>query len=144
MTLHLDPSDPRHAHALELLAERGIGWLGTNGRDGYPHAVPVWFVWHDGAVLTFSQPHAAKARNLAADARASLSLETSDDGEDWLLIQGDAELLPEPTAVWIEEVREQYLAKYSDGLAALGWPLERIIDDFSLVICLRPRKLIGG
>lgn len=143
MSLRLDASDPRHARALELLDERTIGWLGTNGRDGYPHAVPVWFVWHDDAVLTFSQPRAAKAHNLRADPRAMLQLETSDDGEEWLVLQGEAELLPEPTAVWIERVREQYLAKYAAGLDALGWPIERIIDDFSLAIALRPNKLIG-
>ncbi len=143
MTFRLDASDPRHARALELLAEREIGWLGTNGRDGYPHAVPVWFVWHDDAVITFSQPHAAKARNLRADQRAMLQLETSDDGEEWLVLQGDAELLLEPTAVWIERVREQYLAKYTSGLDALGWSLQRLVDDFSLVIAVRPHKLIG-
>ncbi|SIT89822.1 pyridoxamine 5'-phosphate oxidase family protein [Microbacterium sp. RU33B] len=143
MTFRLDASDPRHARALELLADREIGWLGTNGRDGYPHAVPVWFVWHDEAVITFSQPHAAKARNLRADRRAMLQLETSADGEEWLVLQGDAELLSEPTAVWMERVREQYLAKYTAGLDALGWSLQRLVDDFSLVIALRPHRLIG-
>lgn len=140
----LDHGDSRHARALALLTTRGIGWLGTNGRDGYPHAVPVWFVWRDDAVLTFSQPHAAKARNLAADPRASLSLETSDDGEEWLLVQGDAELLPEPTGEWMPRVRDTYLAKYRSGLDALGWELDRIVDDFSLAIRLRPTRIIGG
>lgn len=143
MTLHLDPADARHAHALDLLRTRGIGWLGTNGRDGYPHSVPVWFVWHVDAVLTFSQPHAAKARNLAADSRASLSLETGDDGEEWLLLQGDAEILPEPTAEWMPRVRDEYLAKYQGGLDGLGWELDRIIDDFSVAIRLRPNRIIG-
>lgn len=143
MTLHLDPADERHARALALLASRDIGWLGSNGRDGYPHSVPVWFVWHDGAVLTFSQPRAAKARNLEADPRASLSLETSADGEEWLLLQGDAEILAEPTAHWMDVVRDDYLRKYRSGLDALGWELDRIVDDFSLVIRLRPQRIIG-
>jgi len=143
MTFAFDPAVRAHARALELLDTREIGWLATNGRNGYPHAVPVWFVWHDGAVLTFSQPHAAKARNLEADRRAPFQLETSEDGEEWLLLQGDVEILAEPTAVWIEAVRGRYLEKYQTGLDALGWPLERIIDDFSLALAFRPHKLIS-
>ncbi len=43
----------------------------------------------------------------------------------------------------IEAVRERYLEKYQTGLDALGWPLERIIDDFSLALSFRPHKLIS-
>lgn len=143
MSFAFDAARPAHARALDLLDTREIGWLATNGRNGYPHSVPVWFVWQDGAVLTFSQPHAAKARNLAVDRRAAFQLETSDDGEEWLLLQGEVEILAEPTAVWIEPVRERYLEKYQRGLDALGWPLDRIIDDFSLALAFRPHKLIS-
>lgn len=141
--LRLDPAVARHARALALLNERVIGWLATNGRDGYPHSVPVWFVWHDDAAIIFTQPGSAKARNLRVDPRAALQLETSEDGEEWLLLQGDAELLPEPTSVWMQRVGADYLRKYRAGLDALGWQPERIIEDFSLVIALRPRRIIG-
>ncbi len=139
-----DPADARHQHALDLLRTREIGWLGTNGRNGYPHAVPVWFLWHDDAVLTFSQPHAAKARNLAEDSRAMFQLETAEDGEDWLLLQGVVEFSDESTEAWMDRVGEAYLAKYQAGLDALGWSLARMTGDFSLALILRPNRLILG
>ncbi len=141
--LSLDPTRASHAKALELLSTREIGWLVSTGRDGYPHAVPVWFLWIDGAVVTFSQPRAAKARNLIADPRAAFHLEAGDDGEEWLLLQGTAEFSSEPASAWFDRIGEAYLAKYRAGLDALGWTPERLYEDFSLVILVHPHKLIS-
>jgi PPOX class probable F420-dependent enzyme len=139
----LDPAKSSHAAALELLAAREIGWLVSTGRDGFPHAVPVWFLWLDEVVVTFSQPRAAKVRNLEADPRAAFHLEAGDDGEEWLLLQGTAEFSPEPASAWFERIGDVYLEKYQAGLDALGWTPERMYLDFSLVILFRPHKLIS-
>ncbi|GAA2011555.1 pyridoxamine 5'-phosphate oxidase family protein [Microbacterium ulmi] len=141
--LSLDPSVPAHAAALDRLETREIAWLGSTGRDGYPHSVPVWFVWHDGAAVVFSQPHAAKARNLRADPRASLVLETAAHGEEWVLLQGTVEFSPEPASAWLERFADVYLAKYGDGLAFLGWTPERITGDYSLVLLFHPQRIIA-
>ncbi|MBN9171243.1 MAG: pyridoxamine 5'-phosphate oxidase family protein, partial [Microbacterium sp.] len=47
----LDPADDVQGRALAALESEEIGWLGSTGRDGFPHAVPVWFLWHDDAVV---------------------------------------------------------------------------------------------
>lgn len=139
----LDPTDPVHARALARLESETIGWLGTIGRDGYPHAVPVWFLWHDGAVLVFSQPRTAKVRNLRTDPHAFLHLEAGVDGEQLQVLQGIAELSPEPTSAWIERVGDAYLAKYAAGIAHLGWTPGKMYADYSTAIVLRPQKLIA-
>ena len=139
----LDPANDVHARTLESLRTEEIGWLGSNGRDGFPHAVPVWFLWHDDAVLTFSQPHAAKVRNLRADPRAMLHLEAGDDGERMQVLQGTVEISDEPAAAWFERIGDAYLAKYQTGLDNLGWSVERMTGDFSLALILRPHKLIA-
>ena len=141
--LRLDPANEVHARALHRLGTERIGWLGTNGRDGYPHAVPVWFLWHDDAVLVFSQPTTAKVRNLRADPRAMFHLEAGADGEQLQVLQGTAELLAESTAVWAERVGKAYLQKYAAGIAHLGWTPEKMFADYSTVIRLRPHKLIA-
>lgn len=139
----LDPDNPAHAAVLARLETEEIGWLGSNGRDGFPHAMPVWFVWHDGAVVTFSQPHAAKMKNLRVDPRALFHLEAGEDGEQVHVFQGTVEILPETTTEWLARAGEVYRAKYTEGLARLGWTEQRLADDFSVVLAVRPHKLIG-
>ena len=58
--LALDPADPVHADVLARLASDHIGWFTTVRADGSPHAVPVWFLWHDGRVLEISDAYTAK------------------------------------------------------------------------------------
>ena len=64
-----DPADDLHARALARLESEQVAWLGTIGRDGYPHAVPIWFLWRDGRALIMSEPSTVKVRNLRANDR---------------------------------------------------------------------------
>jgi len=141
--LHLSPDDPRHAKALERLRTEEIGWLGSIGRDGFPHAVPVWFLWQDDVAYVFSQPTAAKVKNLRANPNAMLHLEAGETGDDMHVLQGTAEVSPEPTTAWLDRIGDAYLAKYTAGLARLGWAPERMWNDYSTVVIFRPHKLIA-
>ena len=141
--LTLDPANEKHARAIERLGAELIGWLGSNGRDGFPHAVPVWFLWHDDVVYVFSQPGSAKVKNLRADAKALFHLEAGGDGEQLQMLQGTVELSSEPTIAWLGRLGEAYLAKYATGIRALGWEPERMWADYSTVVIFRPHKLIA-
>jgi PPOX class probable F420-dependent enzyme len=88
--LDLARSDDRHTS--ERLSAEPVIWLGTVGPHGRPHNVPVWFAWHDPAVLIFSMPKTAKARNLRRSPLASLALDSADSGKDIVLAEGHAEL----------------------------------------------------
>lgn len=139
----LDPADERHAKALARLENEEIGWLGTVGRDGFPHAVPLWFLWHDGAAYVFSQPGSVKVKNLRENPRALLHLEAGDDGEQLHVLQGTVELSDEPTVAWLDRIGEPYLAKYAGGIANLGWTNDRMWTEYSTVLIFRPHKLIA-
>ncbi|GAA2976306.1 PPOX class probable F420-dependent enzyme [Microbacterium terrae] len=139
----LDERVERDARALDRLRSEAIGWLGTNGRDGFPHAVPVWFLWHDDAVIVFVQPGSAKAKNLRADARALFHLEAGDDGEQMHVLQGTVEISHADAASWISRIGEAYLGKYATGIAGLGSTPERMWADYSMVVVFRPHKLIA-
>jgi PPOX class probable F420-dependent enzyme len=54
--------DPR---GQALLDEAKIMVLATVRPDGAPHAVPVWFVWHDGRLYFGTELDTAKVRNIA-------------------------------------------------------------------------------
>jgi PPOX class probable F420-dependent enzyme len=67
-------------------------WLVTRWPDGRPHAMPVWAVWHAGALWFSSGKDSRKARNLAADPRCVL---TTEDAMNPVVVEGEAELLTE-------------------------------------------------
>jgi PPOX class probable F420-dependent enzyme len=136
-----DEQNPVHQMALRKLAGDHIAWLTTIRPDGRPHSVPVWFLWHDGQVLTFSEPGTQKTRNLRAHGDALLALETGAGGDEVVILDGSAEISGEPAAAWLDRIGEAYQTKYADGLRALGLTLEQMAVRYSEVIVLSPRKL---
>lgn len=138
-----DPDDDVHARALARLATERIAWIGTNGRNGYPHAVPVWFLWHDGAVVVMSEPTSAKVRNAAEDGRVLVHLESGDDEEQLTVLQGTAEVLHDASPSWMPVIGEAYLAKYEHDLPPLKLTLESMAARYSTVIRVTPEKLIA-
>jgi PPOX class probable F420-dependent enzyme len=55
-----------------FVAGRRLGRVATVGVDGQPHVVPVMYAFADGAFWFSSDPGDRKARNIRANARASL------------------------------------------------------------------------
>src|SRR6202521_6122361 len=78
------------AWADERLGASRNFWLATRWPDGRPHVMPVWAVWHDGALWFSSSKQSRKARNLAADPRCVL---TTEDSQNPVVVEGAAELL---------------------------------------------------
>jgi general stress protein 26 len=73
----------------QLVASKNF-WLATHWPDGRPHVMPVWAIWHAGALWFSSSKSSRKARNLAGDPRCVL---TTEDSQNPVIIAGEAELL---------------------------------------------------
>jgi PPOX class probable F420-dependent enzyme len=71
-------------------------WLATVTPDGAPHLMPVWAVWHTGALWFSSSNGSRKARNLAGQPRCSLA---TDDPLEPVVVQGRAERVTDPAAL---------------------------------------------
>ncbi|MEX2080227.1 MAG: pyridoxamine 5'-phosphate oxidase family protein [Dehalococcoidia bacterium] len=54
-------------------------WVCTVSPGGRAHAMPVWGVWFDGALLFSTDPESRKARNIAANPEVVIHLESGDD-----------------------------------------------------------------
>src|SRR5438552_14391192 len=89
----LDMTKPKDAHIDGRLRSEPIIWLSSVRPDGRPHLVPVWFLWDGAAILIFSKPAAQKVRNLRHSPQVMLALDSADEGEDVVLLEGRAELL---------------------------------------------------
>lgn len=81
-------------------------WIITHRPDGRPHAAPVWGVWTGGRLYFGTSPAAVKARNLAADRRVAVHLESADNV---VILEGTAELMEGADLAAAEEL---YAAKY--------------------------------
>ena len=51
----------------------------TNGRDGFPHLMPLWYVVRDGELWSWTFAKSQKVRNLERDPRATLQVEAGSE-----------------------------------------------------------------
>ena len=121
--------------AARLAASRNY-WLGTTLPSGAPHAAPVWGVVADQTLYLYSERSTVKARNLTADPRVVVHLES---GEDVLIVRGVAEDLGAPDAV--PAVVAALAAKYTRPDDRQYLPDHD--PDFDVVWAIRPRSAMA-
>jgi len=59
-----------------FLAEEKTVTCATNGRHGFPHLMPLWYVLRGGRIWAWTYAKSQKVRNLERDPRATLQVET--------------------------------------------------------------------
>ncbi len=65
---------PEEADA--FLGEQMTLTCATNGRDGFPHLMPLWYVLREGRIWAWTYAKSQKVKNLERDPRATLQVET--------------------------------------------------------------------
>ena len=133
----LDVTTEWGQHAEQRLRSNIIAWLTTVGSDGRPYTVPIWFLWDGNTVLMFSQPQKQKIRNLRKNARVTLALDDTKQGDDVVIVEGTAELLDNPE---ISVMLPAYVEKYGALIQDMGWTPESMAADYSLGIRVTPTK----
>ena len=83
-------------------------WLGSTTPSGAPHAAPVWGAVLDDVLYIFSERSTVKARNIAADPRVIVHLES---GEEVLIVRGVADEVGGPAG--LPRVLAAFAAKYT-------------------------------
>lgn len=89
--------------------DRHTCWLATINRDGSPHITGVGALWVDGTFWFETGESTRKAKNIARDARCTLSIATR---EFDLVVDGKARRVTDPPTV----------AAMAERWAAQGWP----------------------
>jgi Pyridoxamine 5'-phosphate oxidase len=118
--------------AARLAAARSY-WLCTTMPSGAPHAAPVWGVVLSNVLYLYSERRTIKARDLAADPRVVVHLESADDV---VIVRGTAEDLGTPSQV--PAVVAGLSAKYtSEGDQQY---LPHADPDFDVVYAIRPQS----
>jgi general stress protein 26 len=76
--------------ATERLERSHSYWICSTYPDCRPHAAPVWGVWHEGAVIFSTDPSSRKAKNLMANNRVIVHLES---GDEVVILEGKIEVI---------------------------------------------------
>ena len=68
-----------------FLRSKRTARVATSGQNGYPHVVPLWFIWHEGALFLNSTLGNPTVDNMLRSGRASAVI---DDGDEYEVLRG--------------------------------------------------------
>jgi len=93
-------------------------YLASNGKDGYPHLIAMWYALDGDAIVMTTFRKSQKVKNLERDPRCSVLLETGEtyDKLKGVFLRGDCELVDDP------EVTLATLAKIGARMAGSTEP----------------------
>ncbi len=126
--------------AAARLKNEQIIWMTTTSSTGTPVPNPVWFVWDGETFLIYSQAKALRLKHIASRPAVSLHFNSDSNGDDIIVFYGQAAL--DPSVPPAHEQRE-YIAKYRDGIHALGMMPEMYGRQYSVAFRVTPTKLRG-
>jgi PPOX class probable F420-dependent enzyme len=118
--------------------------LGTVGRDGYPHAIPMWFVVDDqGIVWMTTYGRSQKILNIRRNPRVALLVESGIRYEELkgVLVRGSAEIVDDEVACL--RVLSQIHAKHSGGLADGIEDVMRAQARKRVVVRVQPERVVS-
>jgi PPOX class probable F420-dependent enzyme len=136
----LDLAQSKDAQIEQRLRSELIIWLSTVRPDGRPHLVPVWFLWDGATFLIFSQPKDLKLRNLRQNPNVVLALETRAQGNEVVLIEGQAAVLENSA---LKTTMPEYSDKYAALMKSMDWTAEWMASRYSEVVRVTPTKFIS-
>jgi PPOX class probable F420-dependent enzyme len=134
----LDLSSEASVAVAERLRTESIAWITTVTPSGQPQSSPVWFLWTDDEFLVYAQPHSWKVRNIRANPRVSLHLNSDEEGGRVVIFEGSALITEEQPPV--HEVAG-YLTKYREGIADIGMTPEQMGAEYSTALRITPTRV---
>lgn len=123
-------------HVQTRLKREIVIWLVTVGRDGHPHAVPVWFWWDGKSFLIYAVP-GQKVRDIQANPNVALQLNSDPVGDDVVRISGTAKVDPkQPPANKVAG----YMRKYREQIQGIGMTPHEFSEQYHFAVRVRPTR----
>jgi PPOX class probable F420-dependent enzyme len=136
----LDETTEFGQRASRRLHDEIIGWLTTVTPEGAPRPIPVWFLWDgDRSMLLYSRPEKRKLANIAQNPNVSLHLDSDRIEADIVVCWGELRISDDPPSDQVPD----YVTKYRERIAALGWTPESFAADFSVPLRLELTRIHG-
>jgi PPOX class probable F420-dependent enzyme len=104
--------------ALAFLAEQRTVICATNGHDGWPHLMPLWYVVRRSTLWAWTYAKSQKVKNVERDPRATLQVEAGESYEQLrgLMLRTEAVLHRDADVIasFADELTERYLPPGGD------------------------------
>ena len=103
------------AEVLAFLDEERVAVCATNGRDGFPHLMPLWYVVRDGELWAWTFAKSQKVRNLERDPRATVQVEAGEEYQELrgVMLKCDVEVVRDTDRV--AELGLEIFRRYGGG-----------------------------
>ncbi len=105
------------AEAAAFLDEQKTVICATNGKDGWPHLMPLWFVVREGTLWAWTFGKSQKTRNLERDPRATLQLEAGTEYQELRGIMLETDVTIHADLDTVLGVGVEVLQRYGGGHA---------------------------
>ena len=107
------------AEQLDLLESERVAIVTSNGVNGWPHSMPLWYVVRDGEVWAWTYAKSQKIKNLERDPKATVLIETGHEYTELrgVMIEAEAELIRDPDEVL--EFGKLLTIRYSEGIESI-------------------------
>jgi PPOX class probable F420-dependent enzyme len=112
----------------QMLQRRFIATLGTSNADGSIHLTAVWYLFEDGRLFIATSAKSRKARNVAAQPKASLMVDVRKPGlERGVTAAGRADLLSGSQS---REINRRIHTRYLSAAAMADPQIEPVFASF--------------
>jgi general stress protein 26 len=99
----------------DFLADRLVLTCATNGRNGWPHLMPLWYVIRDGELWSWTYAKSQKVVNLRRDARCTIQVEAGTEYSELrgVMLECEAVIHDDPDVV--APLGAEIAARYGGG-----------------------------
>jgi hypothetical protein len=104
----------------EFLETHRVATCATNGNDGWPHLMPLWYVLRDGDLWSWTYAKSQKVRNLERDDRATLEVETGHEYNELRGVMIRARCVLHRELEVVAGVGRELAVRYGGADAAVG------------------------
>ena len=127
----------------QLLSECHTMSVATNGRDGYPHLVAMWYGFFDGKPAFWTYARSQKTRNLERDNRITCMIE---DGDSYatlrgVMLVGRATIFRDTETVM--KVGESVYERYNGPLTDETRPLVQHMGRKRIAVCIEVERVVS-
>ena len=128
----VSPSDPL---VQELVQRRSIATIATHNPDGSAHLTAVWFMFEEGHFFVGTMHGLRKARNVAANSRASIMIDARQGGsERGVAVAGAASIVTGARSQELNlRIHRRYLSEAALADPRVG-PVFAAMDDVTIEI----------
>ncbi|HJQ27516.1 MAG TPA: TIGR03618 family F420-dependent PPOX class oxidoreductase [Blastocatellia bacterium] len=126
-----------------FLNERHTMSVATNGRDGFPHLMAMWYGFLDGKPAFWTYGRSQKVRNLERDDRVTVMIE---DGESYatlrgVMLAGRATIYHDTETVM--KVGASVYERYNGPLTAETRPLVAHMGRKRVAVCIEVERVVS-